>query len=744
MRRTKLAALAAAVATVVVALAAAGGTVHAQNDPASRSLRWLLTQQVADGSLPAGYPTYSPTEQLVIGAAAAGYDPSALRSSAGNSPVDYLRRNAAAASSSAGATGELLEAVVAAGQSPASFGGVNLLSRLDSFYDSSTGAYGDGETFTQSLAVLGLRAAAAGVPLRAVDYLRSLQDSDGGWNFQAAANSTASDTNDTAIAVMALAAAGDHSAIPAAISWLRAQQDSDGGFPYQAGDGSDADSDALVLQAILAAGEDPGGCSWMSGGHGVYTNLTALQSPDGGFAGYTGSEDVYTTSETAAALAMQSFPVSATSGTNQTPAGQQSAALHALLFLRGQQSATDGSVQSGYPSYSPTEMYVIGAAAAGYDPATLRRASGDPTAIDYLAAHAADASSDAAQTGMLIQAVVAAAQDPHSFGGADLLSRLDSFYNASTGVYGDGQTFTQSLALLGLRAAGVAQPGAALTALHRMADSDGSWNYTGTAGSTAGDTNSTAMALMALDSAGDHTADAAAVTWLLGQQDPGGGFPYQAGSGSDPDSDGLVLQALLGSWRDPAAYAHGGGTVITDLLGLQGGDGGFPGYTGSADAFTTASIPVALERVPLPVNPRPKAGAGLDAAAPGGWAAWQPQQSCSSGSGIAPPVTTTSPTPVPAGGSTAQPGGGRTTTSGTGTGTTAAEAPADTATPAPTPSPTGGILGTSASPSPWAPGTALLPGPVPGGPSPLLLYLLIGLGAAVVAGGAGALMLRRP
>ena len=49
--------------------------------------------------------------------------------------------------------------MVAAGLNPTSFGGVDLITTLDGLYDSSSGVFGDGEAFTESLAVQGLVAA---------------------------------------------------------------------------------------------------------------------------------------------------------------------------------------------------------------------------------------------------------------------------------------------------------------------------------------------------------------------------------------------------------------------------------------------------------------------------------------------------------------------------------------------------------------------------------------------------------
>jgi hypothetical protein len=109
---------------------------------------------------------------------------------------------------------------------------------------------------------------------------------------------------------------------------------------------------------------------------------------------------------------------------------------------------------------------------------------------------------------------------------------------------------------------------------------------------------------MALDAAGDHTRDASALAWLATQQDADGGFPYQSGDGSDPDSTALVVQAIIATGADPsgAAWSKGDRTPLDLLVSTQDKDGGytFPGKSGP-DAFTTSQVPPALEGVAFPV-----------------------------------------------------------------------------------------------------------------------------------------------
>ena len=288
------------------------------------------------------------------------------------------------------------------------------------------------------------------------------------------------------------------------------------------------------------------------------------------------------------------------------------APLKALLYLQSQQSATDGSLAGGY---SVNDLYVLGAAAAGYDPHLLRH--GGPSVVDYLTAHAVAACPAATATspsaggcGELIQAALAAGADPHSFGGLDLVARLNAYYDPATGRYGDGQAFTQALAIQGLAGEGQTVPAAALTFLRTAEDSDGGWDYqdvhddpNAASNFDTSDSNSTAMVLMALDAAGDHSRDAAGLGWLHPLQNTDGGFSFEGG-GSDPDSTALVLQAIIASGASPtsAAWTVSGHTPAAELVATQDPSGGyvFPGNPGP-DAFTTSQVPPALDGTAYPI-----------------------------------------------------------------------------------------------------------------------------------------------
>ena len=124
-------------------------------------------------------------------------------------------------------------------------------------------------------------------------------------------------------------------------------------------------------------------------------------------------------------LSMAAVPqVSAAGPTDSDRASQ------ALSYLLAAQK-TDGSIDG---SIGETADFVIGTAAAGYDPSTLTGCSGTTSALSYLAGASDGAIGDAAKAGKTILAVVAAGGNPASFAGRDLVAPLAALYNSITGA----------------------------------------------------------------------------------------------------------------------------------------------------------------------------------------------------------------------------------------------------------------------------------------------------------------------
>ncbi|TJZ55542.1 hypothetical protein FCH28_09340 [Streptomyces piniterrae] len=117
----------------------------------------------------------------------------------------------------------------------------------------------------QSLALLAQHTVQVRPAASAVDWLAGQQCADGSFAaFRADPGKpcdakTMRDTNQTGAAVQALAAVGGHGeAVKKAVTWLKSVQNDDGGWSSIPGSPSDANSTAVVIGALAATSEKPG------------------------------------------------------------------------------------------------------------------------------------------------------------------------------------------------------------------------------------------------------------------------------------------------------------------------------------------------------------------------------------------------------------------------------------------------------------------------------------------------------
>jgi putative cell wall-binding protein len=180
----------------------------------------------------------------------------------------------------------------AAGADPRDFGGEDLIARIEATRHTDgvdEGMYGPvnmfGSVTTSAYAVLALVAAGVDVPQPAVDWLADQQCATGAWvgyrdpaaRLVNLCNPDAQDTNNTALAVQALVAAGADMAHDPT-EFLAAARNDDGGWAYTPGDDTDTNSTALVIQALTALDEDLGAAPWTDERRdSPFTALAALQ-----------------------------------------------------------------------------------------------------------------------------------------------------------------------------------------------------------------------------------------------------------------------------------------------------------------------------------------------------------------------------------------------------------------------------------------------------------------------------------
>jgi hypothetical protein len=305
---------------------------------AGKALTYLATQQQADGSIDG---TLGETADYALGAKFHGLDPNNLKAGSGKSVYDYL---ASWVTSSIPCTsndsrtrdgngvGKLVQALVAGAHDPTAFGGRNLLADLEGAggttggsYDATTAAYqdcdssGQNAVYAQANAILGLESASNTlypVTAAALEHLRALQSTTGGWPTFGQDN-----TNATAMALMALAPMQNTCAVvdpvlAGAFRFLHSQQDpTSGGMFYSnigqfASTASDPDSDALVIQALVDVGEDPASASWSTSKGSPYSDtLTFQDTSSGGFSfDHVQAANAFVSSEVPAGLDRAPFP----------------------------------------------------------------------------------------------------------------------------------------------------------------------------------------------------------------------------------------------------------------------------------------------------------------------------------------------------------------------------------------------------------------------------------------------------
>ncbi|MFF9620538.1 prenyltransferase/squalene oxidase repeat-containing protein [Streptomyces griseosporeus] len=312
-----------------------------------------------------------------------------------------------------------------------------------------SGLFGSGDptydgVWRQSLALLAQHTVGVEPAAKAVDWLTGQQCANGAFAAFRADPAKACDakvmvdTNSTAAAVQALAALGGHDAQTGkAVTWLKSVQNKDGGWGYTPGGASDANSTSVVVGALTAAGEKPDAVRKDGKSPSDALLKLALPCADGGafaFQPDKAGKLAANADATAAAvlgalgkgLVAEPAPKAAAPTCSDGARTPAQAAANGAAYL-AQAVRKDGHLTSAMPGatdqpdYGNTADAVVALAAQG----------GAEQARQPLAWLEKNASGWARQSGpaayaQLIFAAHATGTDPRNFGGQDLVAQLNA------------------------------------------------------------------------------------------------------------------------------------------------------------------------------------------------------------------------------------------------------------------------------------------------------------------------------
>ncbi|MFC5906293.1 prenyltransferase/squalene oxidase repeat-containing protein [Streptacidiphilus monticola] len=338
-------------------------------------------------------------------------------------------------------------ALAASGSGPASASAS--ATRTSALYGRTDPTY-DG-VWRQSLSLMALRTQGVTPADSAVGWLLQQQCADGGWPSYNAdpakpCNATTEDTNASSVALQALASLGGHTdAVSKGANWFKTIQNKDGGWSYNPGGASDANSTALAVSALTAAGVDVK--SVAKDGKTALSGLSAFQlgctgtpaASRGAFAyqpdksGKLAANDL-ASAQAALAAGQGRLPVSATApvtaATGSATTCPDSATLAAdylssRLASGGNHLTQSLAGASPTPDYNATAWAVLSLAHAGRNDAAA-------AAVNWLSQNAQPwiqgdhGMPNAGSLATLILAAQATGKDATAFGTTNLVAQLEA------------------------------------------------------------------------------------------------------------------------------------------------------------------------------------------------------------------------------------------------------------------------------------------------------------------------------
>jgi energy-coupling factor transport system substrate-specific component len=280
----------------------------------------------------------------------------------------------------------------------------------------------------------------------------------------------------------------------------------------------------------------------------------------------------------------------------------QTTASAPLSYLLSAQNPDGGyGAAGGQPSNALFAGWAaLGLASAGHDPYYVRR---DGHALTAYIASAPGSLSDAGSLERTILVARAAGLSATSFSGHDLTALLAGRIRRDGSV--SDQVNLTAFAILAQRAAAVTPAGKTYAWLLAQQDRDGGFGFaTAGSGSDVDDTGAVLEAIGGRPGAPAATARRRAVAFLRGQQNRNGGFPSQPGQSSNAQSTAWAIQGLDAAGISPSTLHRG--RSVSPLVYLQGliepdGSVAYSHGLRQTPVWVTAEALMALQGRPLPI-----------------------------------------------------------------------------------------------------------------------------------------------
>lgn len=510
---------------------------------------------------------------------------------------------------SGGATGKVALLGEVTGNDPRAFGGVDYIAALgDQICAAATAAPNyscaapgnylyTSSVFSQSLGVLAQLRAGDAAAARPLAYLAGLQLPTGAWP-GALSTVGSADIDSTAMAAMALAldpSDASRSAVASALAWIASQQLSGGGFPGASG--NSANSAGLAIQALRldATAYDDQIVA-------AETSLAAQQNPDGGFdisveAG--DGSDVRATAQAAGGASGIPFG-SLLRSVPALSAADDAASYLVAQLVEGKYLETSYTYDGVEYSYADQGLTADGVFAllahGGYQSsidamvgwlATQVATYADPTPVttpDTNLLYVGPYSGALAKLALVAEST---GGDPHAFGGVDLLGIIASRVctgpdeigtcTAAGDFHQAFSSISQSLGVLALQASPVEADHLTISSppvmrLSQLQCADGGFSSSLLAAGAVctSDVDATGYAVQALAAvAGTDLWLGAAQRYLLAQQSESGLLPGTAGDNSNTTGlAAIALQSLTESLNAPTAPSSDT-ALVAPILGWQ-------------------------------------------------------------------------------------------------------------------------------------------------------------------------------